>query len=206
MRSALPSMVLGLLLLLATPTASAHAVGSPPITQSGVIELAPVTNQTGSAYHANITNLGIPPGPGDTLRFSWSANAGDGPAIHFEIHSHSGPYNYTEYYSIPLALRDDDSWTVPTADTYMVLWSNPSTKFVNVTYNFTLLAPPPDLTVFVVFPIILGVIVLLLWVARKWPHRPGPKESRLEKKDASGPAPSSDGTRTDQPNERPRRT
>src|SRR5213076_714909 len=106
---------------------------------------------------------------------------GGEPAVHFEIHYHSGPYNYTEYYSIPLALRDDDSWTVPTADTYMVLWSNPSTKFVNVTYNFTLLAPPPDLTVFVVFPVILGVIVLLLWVARKRPHRPGPKESRLQK-------------------------
>src|SRR5438552_2415032 len=136
-------MVLGLLLLLATPAVSAHAAGSPPITQNGVIELAPVANQTGSAYHANITNLGIPPGPGDTLRFSWSANAGDGPAIHFEIHSHSGPNNYTEYYSIPLAVRDDDSWTVPAADTYMVLWSNPSTKFVNVTYNFTLLGPPP---------------------------------------------------------------
>src|SRR5207247_10656551 len=88
----------------------------------------------------------------------------------------------------------------------MVQWSNPSTKFVNVTYNFTLLAPPPDLTVFVLFPVILGVIVLLMWVARKRPHRPRPKESRLEKKDASGPAPSSDGTRTDQPNERPRRT
>jgi len=205
-RSALLAIVVGLLLLLATPAASAHAAGSPPITQNGVIELAPVANQTGSAYHANITNLGIPPGPGDTLRFSWSANAGDGPAIHFEIHSHSGPNNYTEYYSIPLAVRDDDSWTVPAADTYMVLWSNPSTKFVNVTYNFTLLAPPPDLTVFVVFPVILGVIVLLLWVARRRPHRPGPKESPLEKKDASGPAPSFDGTRTDQPSERPRRT
>src|SRR5947208_2477725 len=116
MRSALLAMVLGLLLLLATPAASAHAAGSPPITQSGVIELAPVTN------------------------------------------------------------------------------------------NFTLLAPPPDLTVFVVFPIILGVIVLLLWVARKRPHRPWPKESRLQKKDALGPAPVSDGTRTDQPSDRPRRT
>ncbi|TMA08702.1 MAG: hypothetical protein E6J94_02005, partial [Methanobacteriota archaeon] len=83
MRSALLAIVVGLLLLLATPAASAHAAGSPPITQNGVIELAPVANQTGSAYHANITNLGIPPGPGDTLRFSWSANAGDGPAIHF---------------------------------------------------------------------------------------------------------------------------
>src|SRR5437764_14970871 len=108
-RSALLAIVVGLLLLLATPAASAHAAGSPPITQNGVIELAPVANQTGSAYHANITNLGIPPGPGDTLRFSWSANAGDGPAIHFEIHSHSGPNNYTEYYSISLAVRDDDS-------------------------------------------------------------------------------------------------
>src|SRR5881396_289814 len=184
MRLAGTAIAIALALLLAAPVASAHAAGSPPITQSGSIELYPADSNN-STYHANITNLGIPPGPGDTLRFSWSANAGEGPAIHFEIHSHSGPNNYTEYYSIPLAVRDDDSWTVPAADTYMVLWSNPSTKFVNVTYNFTLLAPPPDLTVFVVFPVILGVIVLLLWVARKRPRRPVPKEASPENQGAS---------------------
>ena len=204
MRATLLAILLGALLLLAAPPAGAHAAGSPPITQNGTIELSPVTNQTGSAYHANITNLGIPPGPGDTLRFSWSANAGAGPAIHFEIHSHSGPSGYTEYYSIPLAIRDDDSWSVPAADTYMVLWSNPSPKFVNVTYTFTLLPPSPDLTVFVVFPVILGVIVLLLWVARRRPRRPASEESPSGDRDPTGAATrNADGSRGGRPDGRP---
>lgn len=170
MRPLVAFLALGLVLLVA-PTASAHAPGSPPITQSGTIELYPA-NQSNSTYHANITNLGIPPGPGDTLRFSWSANAGQGPAIHFEIHSHSGSSGYKEYYGVPLAVRVDDSWTVPGSDVYMVLWQNPSSMDVNVTYTFQLLPPSPDLTVFVVFPVILAVIVLLLWVARRRPRRP----------------------------------
>ena len=171
MRALLVAIALGFAVLLSVPIVSAHAAGSPPITSSGTIELYPV-NENNSTYHANITNLGIPPGPGDTLRFSWSANAGLGPKIHFDIHSHSGPSNYTEYYSIVLAVRDDDSWVVPRADVYMVLWENPNPAFVNVTYNFQLLAPSPDLTVFIAFPVILGVVVFLLWVARRRPPRP----------------------------------
>src|SRR2546422_5814630 len=118
MRRLAVAIVITLGLLLAVPTASAHAAGSPPITQSGSIELYPA-NASNSTYHSNITNLGIPPGAGDTLRLSWSANAGEGPAIHFEIHSHSGPSGYKEYYSVPLAVRVDDSWTVPGPDVYM---------------------------------------------------------------------------------------
>lgn len=53
-----------------------------------------------------------------------------------------------------------------------VLWDNPSPSNVNVTYAFELFAPP-DLTVLFVFPVILGVIVLLLWISRRKPHRPG---------------------------------
>jgi hypothetical protein len=54
----------------------------------------------------------------------------------------------------------------------MVLWQNPSTTAVNVTYTFQLMPPPLDLTVFAVFPVILGVVVLLLWVAHRRPPRP----------------------------------
>ena len=171
MRRALFALVFGLLVVLAATPVSAHAAGSPPISQSGTIVLSAVSGAN-STYHANITNLGIPPGAGDTLRFSWSANAGRGPAIHFEIHSHAGAGGYKEYYSVPLADRDAGNWTVPGPDVYMVLWQNPSAVTVNVTYAFLLMPPPLDLTVFAVFPVILGAVVLLLWVAHRRPRPP----------------------------------
>jgi hypothetical protein len=171
MRRGLLGLVLGLLLVASAP-ASAHAAGSPPISQSGTIQLS--AGGLNSTYHANITNLGIPPGPGDTLRFSWTANAGRGPAIHFEIHSHVAPSGYKEYYSVPLASRDAGNWTVPAPDVYMVMWQNPTSTIVNVTYTFLLMPPPLDLTVFAVFPVILGVVVLLLWVAHRRPRPPNP--------------------------------
>ncbi len=55
---------------------------------------------------------------------------------------------------------------------YMVFWDNPNNISENVAYSFVLLPPSPDLTVFVVFPVILAVIVLLLWAARRRPKRP----------------------------------
>jgi hypothetical protein len=173
MRRLLLGIALSFVLFVASTPASAHAAGSPPITQSGSITLT--AGGPNSTFHANITNLGIPPGPGDTLRFSWSANAGRGPAVHFEIHSHSSAGGYKEYYSVPLAARDAGNWTVPGPDVYMVLWQNPSTTAVNVTYNFQLMPPPLDLTVFAVFPVILGVVVLLLWVAHRRPRPPKPE-------------------------------
>ena len=172
MRRILLGLVFGLLLLVASNPVSAHAAGSPPISQSGMIQLS--AGGPNSTYHANITNLGIPPGPGDTLRFSWAANAGRGPAIHFEIHSHVSPGGYKQYYIVPLASRDAGNWTVPAADVYMVMWQNPSSTIVNVTYTFLLMPPPLDLTVFAVFPVILGVVVLLLWVAHRRPRPPNP--------------------------------
>src|SRR5437899_9406066 len=81
-------IALGLALCLAASTASAHAPGSPPISASGSFVLGRATGNNAS-FHAYISTLGIPPGPGDTLRFSWSANSGIGPAISFNIHSHT---------------------------------------------------------------------------------------------------------------------
>src|SRR5205823_9097053 len=64
-RGPILAFVLGLSLLAAAPTASAHLAGAPPITRSGSIGLtAKGTNN--STYHGYIANLGIPPGPGDT--------------------------------------------------------------------------------------------------------------------------------------------
>lgn len=164
----LSALLLGLLLV-ASGNAVAHAPGSPPITERGSFDLSPAGHNN-STYHAYMESLGIPPGPGDTLRLSWSANAGQGPAIYFEIHSHPNTTGYARYYNT-LSNRADDSWTVPDVEPFMVLWENPSPANVNVTYTFQLFAPP-DLTVLVVFPIVLALIVLLLRFSRRKRHRP----------------------------------
>src|SRR2546430_8563976 len=79
------ALALGLALSLVAPIASAHSPGSPPITASGSFLLGEA-HGTNSSFHAYIATLGIPPGPGDTLRFSWSANGGGGPPLSVHIH------------------------------------------------------------------------------------------------------------------------
>jgi len=176
MRRFAVAVVLGLALSLVVPTASAHSPGSPPITASGSFVLGKATGNN-SSFHAYISTLGIPPGPGDTLKFSWSANSGIGPAISFNIHSHPAnstntSLGYATTYYNAIADRVDDSWVVTGTGPYMVFWDNPNNVLENVSYSFVLLPPSPDLTVFIVFPVILAVIVLLLWVARRRPRRP----------------------------------
>src|SRR2546423_15388300 len=76
------ALALGPALSLVAPIVSAHPPGSPPITASGSFLLGGA-HGTNSSFHAYIATLGIPPGPGDTLRFSWSANGGGGPPLFF---------------------------------------------------------------------------------------------------------------------------
>src|SRR5256886_17380076 len=80
------ALALGLALSLVAPIASAHSPGSPPITASGSFLLGEA-HGTNSSFHAYIATLGIPPGPGDTLRFSWSANGGAGTPLLIFIHT-----------------------------------------------------------------------------------------------------------------------
>lgn len=171
MRGPLVTLALALVIFLASGGAITHAPGSPPITQSGFVLLSP-KGQGDSTYEASMVGLGVPPGPGDTLRFSWSVNAGQGPEIYFEIHSHPNASGFIRHYNTHADLAED-SWAIPSADGYMVLWDNPNSASVNVTYTFQLFAPP-DLTVLAVFPVILAVIILLLWISRRRP--PGPPE------------------------------
>ena len=178
MRRLAVALALGLALSLVAPIVSAHSPGSPPITASGSFLLGEA-HGTNSSFHAYIATLGIPPGPGDTLRFSWSANGGVGPPISFNIHSHPAnstntSLNYSTTYYDAIADRVDDAWIVSGSGPYMVFWDNPNNVSENVSYSFVLLPPSPDLTVFVVFPVILAVIVLLLWVARRRPRPPSP--------------------------------
>src|SRR5256886_14230262 len=123
-------IALGLTLLFVASTASAHAPGSPPISASGSFMLGKATG-TNASLHAYISTLGIPPGPGDTLRFSWSANSGIGPAISFNIHSHPAnspnpPLSYATTYYQAIADRVDDSWVVTGSGPYMGFWDNPN--------------------------------------------------------------------------------
>jgi hypothetical protein len=176
MRRLALAMAIAIVFLLAGPPASAHAPGSPPITANGSFVLGKVSGNN-SSFHAYIATLGIPPGAGDTLKFSWSANSGIGPAIAFNIHSHpanttNNSMAYATTYYNAVAVRVDDQWVVTGTGPYMVFWDNPNDVRENVSYSFVLLPPAPDLTVFVVFPVILAVVVLLLWVARRRPHRP----------------------------------
>src|SRR2546430_13404772 len=132
-------IALGLTLLFVASTASAHAPGSPPISASGSFVLGKATGNNAS-FHAYISTLGIPPGPGDTLRFSWSANSGIGPAISFNIHSHlanstntSLTYGTTDYQAV--ADRIDDSCVVTGSGPYMGFCDNPNTVSDDVSFS-----------------------------------------------------------------------
>src|SRR5207302_10610035 len=160
-------IALGLPLCLAASTVSAHSPGSPPITASGSFVLGRASGNNAS-FHAYISTLGIPPGPGDTLRFSWSANGGVGPAIDFNIHSHPAnstniSLNYATMYYDARADRVDDSWVVAGTGPYMVFWDNPNNLPETVSESLYALPPSHDLAVLVGFPFVLAVILLALW-------------------------------------------
>lgn len=166
----LVGLLLALLLPLGTLPATAHAPGSPPISREDSFQLGPV-GQASSTFHVFLAGLGIPPDQGDTLQFSWSANAGLGPALAFDIHTHVDGTAEEILYRAS-AIRVDDSWVVPGSDGFMVRWNNTNPDPVNVTYRFQLNAPV-DLSALIVIPIIVAVIVLLFFVSRRRPRIPG---------------------------------
>ena len=163
-------LVLFAVVLAMSGTASAHVAGTPPISTSGSFHLTGrgTPNET---YHTYFTALGdsrgpiFLPGSGDTLKFSWSANAGLGPAVYFEIHVHPNTTGYVRYYGTT-AIRVDDSWAVPGPGDYMVFWDNPNPANVTVTYAFQLIAPP-DLTPLLAFPAVLAGIGIAIWFDRR---------------------------------------
>lgn len=146
--------------LVATP-ASAHGAGAGTIYANGTIALTP-DGTLNFSFHAYLSSLGLPIGPGDTLKFAWSSNAGRGPSVYFEIHSHPASTGYIRFYNIT-AKQDNDTWAVPGSDAYMVYWENDNSVRVNVTYAFGLVPPPIDFLPFAVLAIAVGAAVILLW-------------------------------------------
>ncbi|HKW43756.1 MAG TPA: hypothetical protein VJP06_06175 [Thermoplasmata archaeon] len=161
------ALVVGMLLLLCglilMPVGSAHGPGSTVVSTNGSVLLGPRTANN-STFHGYLANLGLPIGPGDTLKFAWSVDGGAGPAVYFEIHAHPGNSGYVRYVS-GLNVTEAGSWSVPGSDSYMVLWQNPNDVEVNVTYGFQLYPPPPDLTVLYVFPAALGAFAVIVFFA-----------------------------------------
>ena len=164
------ALVLSLLLCAAglVPPVSAHGPGSGIVYLNGSFVLR--ANYTGNnTFHAYISTLGLPIGPGDVLVWAWSANAANGPPIYFEIHRHVP--NYTVYTEV-MADRANNSWSVPGSDPYMVYWVNANAISENVTYSFQLIPPPLvlwPLYLLLVAPLLM--IGALIWYSRRRKRR-----------------------------------
>ncbi len=157
---------LGLVVILAavvvaTP-AAAHGAGSAVIYANGSFRFTPVGSPN-YTFHAYLSSLGLPIGPGDTLRFSWMSNGGSGPPVYFEIHSHPLDIGYVQYYN-RTADVDNDSWAVPGSDAYMVYWVNEHPVNLTVTYAFALLPPPLPLWPFAAVGALVGATIVGLWI------------------------------------------
>lgn len=179
---------LGLVLLLCgsvlAPLAAAHAPGSGTVSTSGSFVLTPGYTLN-SSFHAYLSTLGLPIGPGDVLVWSWSANAARGPPIYFEIHAHPGSVGYVQYYNIT-ADKANNSWSVPGSDAYMVLWTNPNTVTENVTYTFQLIPPPLELwPLYLLLVAPLVMVGALVWYARRRQKRSKRAESVTPRADGS---------------------
>lgn len=146
------------------PGAAAHGPGSGTVSTSGKFVLTP-EGTANASYHAYLSTLGLPIGPGDVLVWSWSANAASGPPIAFDIHSHVG--GYVEYLNVT-ANRANSSWNVPGSSDFAVLWTNPNTQSENVTYAFQLIPPPLDLwPLYLLLAAPLVMIGALIWYSRR---------------------------------------
>ncbi len=163
-------------LLASAGTASAHAAGSGTITTKGFFVLTANGTQN-STFHAYLSSLGLPIGPGDTLAFVWSANAGQGPPVHFEIHDHDPPTGYVLFYSVNESF-DAYNWSVPGSSAYMVYWVNPNSQNVTVAYIFNLIAPAASPWTALIWIVPSGILVaivairLMRWAAKRPPFRP----------------------------------
>lgn len=138
------------------PTVAAHGPGSSIVSTNGRFVLTP-QGTANATFHAYLSTLGLPIGPGDVLVWSWSANAATGPPIAFDIHSHAG--GYVQYLNTT-ADRANNSWSVPGSSDYAVLWTNPNSQSENVTYAFQLIPPPLDL-----LPLYLLLVAPLFMIA-----------------------------------------
>ncbi len=128
--------VVSVLALAAAPNASGHGPEADTISKSGLLELGPAGSYNES-FHALFSSMGLPMHSGETLRFSWRVNDGNGPPVFFDIHAHGGDSQWESFYS-RTAVEDSGEWEVPGSDQYMVFWQNPNDVGVDLSYEFEL--------------------------------------------------------------------
>ena len=168
------ALALAALAVLAASPAAAHVPGSPPIGREGSITLQPETaGSSANELHVFVwEGLQLPASPGDTLAFNWSANGGLGPAIEFTIHNHlNGTTTFLSY----TGTNQTGSYVIVSNLTLMVSFVNPSAYAVNLTYNFTLFAPPATFSpLFFLLPAVGGLAFgWFLWVRAGRPAEEG---------------------------------
>lgn len=161
-----------LVLVFVPAGAHAHAGGSGPIAVAGsfVLDGAP---SLGDAFHAFLSDMGIPGHGGETLRYFWSANNGSGPEVYFEIHDHAPPAGFRIYYSTT-DVTESGEWAIPGSEDYMVFWQNQDTEPLEVQYSFSLLGAPPDYTGTIITLVAVGGFFAVLWFI--WRGKATPKE------------------------------
>ncbi len=148
--------------------AQAHGgLGAGSVSVRGSFLLSPM-GTANDTFHVFLSDLGLPIGAGDTLRFAWQANNGSGPGadVYFEIHAHPATAGYVSYYS-KTAWYDSGSWGIPGPGAFMVYWENQNPVEVTVSYTFDLF-PPLDLT-FLLVGVAIGVPIIALhwWFSRE---------------------------------------
>ena len=180
----LATAVLAAAILAGVPSpASAHGAGSGTISQSASFVLTPPGTQTWT-FHAYLSSIGLPIGPGDTLRFSWSV-ATPGTPVLFQIHAHPSTGGFVIFYNTT-SIGASDSWVVPNIDGIMVLWENHNPENVTVSYSFQLVPPASDpilylVTLGAVIAAVLVVLRIRWWRASKSgkdPEKAPPRSDR----------------------------
>jgi hypothetical protein len=132
---------------------------------SGTFELTPAATNN-SSLHDFLSAFELPISVGDTLQFGWSVNGGAGPPIEFEIHSHGGVQGYVRYYNRSAASLND-TFLIPQDTSLMVWFKNPWNLTLNITYDFVLFAPPPDVAPYVLLmAITVGAAIGWMWWVR----------------------------------------
>ena len=159
------------------PAAEGHGGGSAVISARGSFLLSPA-GALNDTFHAFLSDIGLPIGAGDVLRFSWRSNNGSGPQIYFEIHAHPATAGYVQYYNTT-ARSANGTWSVPGQEPYMVYWQNPNPDLANVSYEFADIPPPIDLWIAVLVSLtpammVPAVIVVAWWRARRKKRRTRP--------------------------------
>ena len=127
--------IAAIVVLAALPLGAARSDG---ILRTGSFRLE-AAGLGGSSFEIPLSPHG-PLSEGDTVRFVWSADGGQGPLVHFEIQALSADAVDVMYEA--LAREDAGTFEAPALGEYAAFWENPSLQAVTICYELELLRPP----------------------------------------------------------------